>query len=143
MIKVTSFNKMPKLYHEYWAIVRSYSRPIEGVEWIEALSPSTLLFHKYLELRNSGKWNEESFSKFYVPQFLTDLKSNLYAKQCLNYLAEHSEMGERICLMCYCPDETLCHRSIIAGLLSGAGATISTDTGKDYSHYYKLYKEMG
>lgn len=142
MIKVTNFNKMPKGYNEYWAIVRSYKNPINKIEHIDALSPSYNLFQKYLTLRNCGKWNMETFNSIYVPQFLSEIKENQYAKQCLNYLCEHSEKGERICLMCFCSNEELCHRSIIAGLLNGVGCDVSTDTGETYSSYYEQYVKL-
>lgn len=45
-------------------------------------------------------------------------------------------------LACFCGDETLCHRSIVAGLLQGAGADVRLASGADYSRYFEAFRAM-
>ena len=44
-----------------------------------------------------------------------------------------------ILLACFCADEALCHRSILAGLLAGVGADI--DCGAGYLKYFGMLQE--
>lgn len=92
-----------------------------------------------MALKNAGKWRESSFRDIYVPQFLQEARHSQETANLLNLMWQKDHDGANIALACFCPDETLCHRSIIAGLLQGAGANIQTDTGNDYSHYYQMY----
>ncbi len=147
MIHVTSIRNCKRDEADArYAIVRSYKRPIQGVEHMPLLSPSPALFHKYLSLRDAGQWGKDSFKEIYVPQFLRELAEDRSAVDMLNGLYRRSRT-ETIVLACFCPDESLCHRSIVAGLLQGAGAEVRTETGTDYSEYYGLFKayqkEMG
>lgn len=92
-----------------------------------------------MALKNAGKWRESSFRDIYLPQFLHEARFSQETASLLNLMYEKDKAGKNIALACFCPDETLCHRSIIAGLLQGAGADVRTDTGNDYSRYYQLY----
>ena len=46
---------------------------------------------------------------------------------------------KRICLVCFCDEEGLCHRSIVGGMLQGAGLEVK-GLMRDYSYYYDWYK---
>lgn len=107
-----------------------------------ALSPSEDLFFKYLQMATNGMWNENSFRTVYVPRFLRDIKQSDEARQALNMLYQADKHGVDIMLCCFCKDERLCHRSIIAGLLQGVGANVRLASGTDYSGYWKQYKEI-
>lgn len=123
-----------------YAIVRSMSRPVAGCAQLDVLSPSRDLFFWYRRMANVGKWDKQAFDEEYVPRFLREIKSSPAARQALKDLWRRSRDGEIIVLACFCQDESMCHRSIVAGLLSGTGAEVRTDSGKDYSAYYEMYR---
>ena len=58
-------------------------------------------------------------------------------QQCL--LNELFSTSKHICLICFCPEEALCHRSIIGGMLQGAGLEVK-GLSRDYSYYFDWYK---
>ena len=95
--------------------------------------PFLALFKKYLQLRDTGKWNADAFRSIYVPTFLKEM-SGIEPKRKLSELIELDRQGKRICLICFCHDETLCHRSIIAGILQYAGIHVQGVKG-DYLKY--------
>lgn len=126
-------------YDEVWAIVRSlkYSEPRVRniIRHVPELSPSWGLFKKYLRLREEGNWNEETFRTQYVPQFLREMRG----KEQQRLLNELFMMNKHICLVCFCSEEELCHRSIIGGMLQGAGLDVKGLT-RDYSFYFDWWK---
>lgn len=143
MIHITNIrNIMNGEYDEVWAIVRSLKSQSKALKQVTALSPSADLLGRYLALKGMGNWNAQTFTEVYVPQFLREMKENPEAKSALNYLWSQDKQGKNICLVCFCTDETLCHRSIIAGLLQGVGANVVTDTGDDYMKYHQMYCEI-
>jgi uncharacterized protein YeaO (DUF488 family) len=136
MITIANINQInPFDYDETWAIVRSYKKNIMGIKQVPELSPSSSLFSLYLRLKKEGSWGFNTFQEKYVPTFLKEMCSK-EARNKLNELYKLDKEGKNICLVCYCPNETLCHRSIIIGLLQGVGCKTC---GKDYSYYYKQY----
>lgn len=143
MIRVSSISNLRKIgdyqhqFDEVWAIVRSLSHPISGVKQVAALSPSTDLFHKYLNKKNVGEWGEKAFREMYVPQFISEMKESAKAMSKLAELFDADKNGKKILLLCFCSDESLCHRSIIAGFLQGAGCNVVLDSNNDYSEYFK------
>ena len=36
----------------------------------------------------------------------------------------------------------MCHRSIVVGILAGAGADVRTDGNRDYSFYHDMYQDI-
>ena len=62
-------------------------------------------------------------------------------KDALNQLYVMSKT-QNILLVCFCENEDLCHRSIIAGLLSGAGAEVQTSSGHNYDKYWDMYHNL-
>lgn len=143
MIRITSISQLRYetiQYDETWAIVRSLKKPIKGVKQVADLSPSNNLFYSYLNWKKQGIWNAETFETKYVPTFIKELKANPNVQPLLAELVDKAKAGKNICLLCFCPDETLCHRSIIAGLLQGVdGVKVITNTNNDYSKYMKMY----
>lgn len=123
-------------YDEVWAIVRSLKYGNSHVRHVPELSPSWSLFQQHLQLRKDGQWNEETFQKIYVPQFLKEMQGSLQQR----LLNELFATRRRICLVCFCPEEALCHRSIIGGMLQGAGADVR-GLSRDYSDYFEQYKK--
>lgn len=144
MLKFAQISKVkPGQFDQVIAPVRSLRSPHLWMEQVPALAPSPDLFHKYLDLRKEGHWNRETFEEVYVPQFLRELKANSKAAQWLNRLYLMDRHGKNIALTCYCTDETLCHRSILAGLLAGAGCTCWLEKHEPEIRYFNMYKELG
>lgn len=125
-----------KEFDEVWAIVRSPGDRIKNFKWVPELSPSSNLFDKFNELKNKHEWNRNSFDNIYVPQFLNEMK-DMSARAKLNELYVKSKAGKKICLVCFCYNEYMCHRSIVAGLLQGVGCDVKVNN--DYSKYYDMY----
>ena len=133
MITVTNIRNINyAAYDEIWAIVRSLKNPGK-MKHVPELSPSWALFKKYLRLKDTGQWNADSFKSVYVPTFLKEM-AGTEAQRKLSELIELERQGKRICLACFCRDEALCHRSIIAGILQGRGIQVQGVNG-DYSEY--------
>lgn len=139
MIKVVNIANMPVPGYENWAIVRSFKGK-SGVQWHPELSPSWDLFNRYLELKDDGVWDEDTFMDEYVPRFLKELASSSEGREALNNLYRADKAGRKVAIGCFCANEALCHRSIVAGLLQGVGADVDCDS--DYSRYYSAYKAV-
>lgn len=140
MIRITNIRNLKQNDgSENWAIVRSMKNPSTWIKQVDILSPSKDLFYKYLDLKKKGQWNQESFDDIYVPQFLYEMRTS--ACETLNTVYTMDKNGAKISMACFCTDE-LCHRYIVAGLLQGAGCNVVTDTGKDYSKYFEMYKNI-
>lgn len=137
MITVTNIRNINcAAYDQVWAIVRSLKNP-RSMKHVPELSPSWSLFKRYLGLRNAGRWNAESFQNIYVPVFLQEMQ-NTTARNKIAELIELDRQGKSICLACFCPDETLCHRSIVAGILQYTGIAIH-GVKEDYLQYGKIW----
>ena len=139
MITVTNIRNVNNAaYDETWAIVRSLKNPGK-MNHVPELSPSWALFKKYLRLKDAGKWNVDTFKSVYVTTFLKEM-AGTEAQKKLSELIELDKHGKKICLACFCHDEALCHRSIIAGILQSMGIQVQGVKG-DYSEYGR-YKEI-
>ena len=149
MIYVTNRFDARLFGNEKWdynlAIVRSISpkAPLrEGEKQLVALSPSTQLFGWYYNLKKNGQWTDVLFQTEYTSCFLQEMQSP-QAKNALNQLYKLDKAGKKIALTCFCPNEESCHRSIVGGLLQGVGCNVIMQSGKNYSEYYQLYKQIG
>lgn len=111
-------------------------------QWIE-LAPSQKLFSQYLNWKNNGFWNEETFNTKYVPQYISEIASNPKARGRLNQIYLEQNTVSRT-LLCHCENELLCHRSIVAGILMGTGIKVQNfDTSlmpERMVQYYEMYK---
>lgn len=137
MITITDIRSVNRsAYDEVWAIVRSLKYPGK-MKQVAELSPSWDLFKKYMQLRDAGRWNTATFQNIYVPTFLKEMQAEAARKK-LAELVKLDQQGKRICLVCFCGDETLCHRSIVAGILQHAGISVQGVQG-NYSLYGKDY----
>lgn len=148
-------SKKNAYWDDAWSIVRGNA--IAGSKKVSVLSPSskdgTGLFEDYLKLaRHTGqvaykgkfytKWDEKAFTEMYVPRFLSEIASNPSAIKKLAELGKRDKAGENIKLLCYCDDESLCHRSIVGGILMGAGCNVVMDTpNNDYLKYSVMFKK--
>jgi len=121
--------------HEY--LMRNFP----NIKYVPELSPSYNLFMEYRYLKKQNNWNTDSFTNIYVPQFLHEMTN---MRDMLNHLYRQS-MNQNIVLLCACSNESLCHRSIIMGLMQGAEKTLNhhiTICNTDYSKYYDMYCNM-
>lgn len=138
MITITNIrNVKPNQYDEVWAIVRSLKNKAQHIKHVPELSPSWDLFKQYLRLRDSGQWNAAAFKSIYVPAFLREMQAE-QARKKISELVELDRQGKKICLVCFCYDETLCHRSIIAGILQCMGVQVQGVKG-DCSEYGRIF----
>lgn len=123
---------------EIWAIVRSLKVKPAYVKQVVELSPETTLFYQYLDWKKKGIWGKHIFLTEYVPAFIEQLtRTKDLVQEKIKELIQKSKSGMHIHLVCFCDDESLCHRSIIIGYLQylGYGDEIQCDT--DYSFYFK------
>lgn len=142
MISIYNIREVkPGQFDEVWAIVRYYKGKSNWIKQIVDLAPSQYLWAKYQRLKLDKNWNADSFRSIYLPMFLQEMKTEA-AKQRLNELYVADKEGKDIALVCFCTEESLCHRSIIGGLLQGAGCNVYAPSGSDYSKYYHQYKQM-
>ena len=145
----TEGNKPSRHYDEMWNIMLY---PTQGLQFVTShhpeLAPSQDIYNHYQELKKCGQWTQWSFENWYVPAFLKEIASRPSAVQSLNYLFNH-RFDKEIILLCACPKDSMCHRSIIRGMLAGACCHVSK--GKDvegisYEYttqliYYTKYRE--
>ena len=133
----------PSDYDKAYAIVRSLKSPIRDVEQLPELSPSQDLFYKYLDVKKQGLWGAETFDRIYLPQFLREMCARPACDR-LNELWRADKAGQDIALLCFCTEEELCHRSIVAGLLYGVGCQVRTlnGNGSEYARYYDMYRNI-
>lgn len=140
MITVTNIRNVDyTAYDEVWAIVRSLKHS-EKMKHVPELSPSWRLLKQYLQLRDTGRWNPKAFQDLYVPTFLQEMQTAAARKK-LNELVWLDRHERRIDLICFCSDETTCHRSIVAGILQHVGVQIEGVMG-DYSQYGRNYEQL-
>lgn len=126
------------MFDDVWSIVRGYS--FSGTKRVPELSPDDDLFSDYNSWRYNHSWDGNKFRNEYLPRFLNDVNSS-EARNALNKLVKADKDGKNIALLCYCDDETLCHRSIVAGILQNAGVQVETETGLDYSEYGRMFED--
>lgn len=119
-----------------WAIVRSIKNCTSNMIQVQDLSPSKELFYDYLKWKRYGTWNINKFNDEYVRRFISEIKSNDRAIMLLDMLMNIGAHSD-VTLVCFCKDESMCHRSIIAGILQGFGADVVA--GGDYSEYYSRF----
>lgn len=125
-----------------FAITRTIKSYVRGCQHLPALAPTQSLFFQYCRWRDAGKWNQATFNNEYVPRFLRDFSMSYEAQQALHRIKELDLIGETVLLGCYCQDETICHRSIIAGLLYDLHVHVETDTGSNYAFYADILRYM-
>ena len=126
-------------YDEMYMIVRSMKPTNPKIQQLGILSPQPSLFKFHRECVNKGTWSQSTFNKAYVPIFITQLQHSPYAEKVFDDLYRKDDVGKNICLMCYCTNEAMCHRSIIAGILQGMGCDVKLASNADYSGYYNQF----
>lgn len=139
MITITNIrNAKPADFDEIWAVVRSLKNPGKMIQ-VQALSPSWNLFKTYMNLKDAGNWNNDTFHKIYVPTFLREMKAPV-AQEAFHRLITEGQTKD-IAAVCFCTDQTLCHTSILAGMLQYKGIAIKGAL-YDYSVYGKMFEAL-
>lgn len=156
-VKVQDFFKSQRPNEQLLLIVRSPVRTEKGlilpnnennfntsarVIWMPELSPSRQLFFDYRNWASRGIWNEVTFRSEYAPRFISEIANNPVARKLLNqiYTMNKQNIDRNFALGCYCDDESLCHRSIVAGLLQGIGINVETKDNADYSDFFEDFR---
>ncbi len=149
MIYTKCFDRVkPDGLDEIWMIVRSWKNPVPQigdvpVRHVPELSPSRPLLDTYIASRDKGEWDYEKFTNRYLPCFLAEFNENsAVTEPLLEELCKKDSEGKNICLVCFCDDERLCHRSIIAALLKQRGVSVVTETGDDYTSLLAIYDDI-
>lgn len=139
MITITNIRDIEfEKYDAVWAIVRSSKRlnfNNQKFRHVPILSPSWDLFKYFIQLRNNNSWDVSTFQNNYVPLFLNEMCGQAQQRK-LHELCFLDSIGKSIALVCFCQDEELCHRSIIAGILQSKGVLVN-GVKKDYRFYIK------
>ncbi len=84
--------------------------------WFPNLSPSEKLLKENFPVRDEKSW------RVFKRKFLAEMKSSA-AKRDLDLLAALSHQTD-FSIVCYCENETICHRSILKELLEISEAEI-------------------
>lgn len=138
-IRDIDFNNSDKVY----AIVRKMSYNDPNIKQLTALAPSTELYIKCRILMKKNEWNKDIFESMYVPTFISELKRNKEGGlDALRILYRADKEGYNTEVVCFCVDEDMCHRSIIAGILQGYGITVKLRQNKDYTKYFEMFKNL-
>ena len=131
MLYTGSFRSIrPDDYDQIWLCVRSLKHmpknPNQNIFHVPILSPSFELFKATLELKQAKKWNKDIFDKWFAPRFAHEMLTP-EAQAKLKELAELSKI-KNILIVCYCPDENLCHRSVLKFIIDKMHAGYSMIT---------------
>lgn len=135
MIRITSIRKCrPADYDDVYLIVRSIAsleRSKSGLlkksTHVPDLSPSKSLFFKYLDWKRTGEWSLEKFNSEYRPIFTDEIINNTVAQAWLDKIEIESKAGRKIALLCFCDDESTCHRLIIGEMLKNRNCDVVFD----------------
>lgn len=138
MITIASIREISPNYDLVYGIVRSLKNKPDYVTQVPELAPSSGLYSWYLKTKDEGNWNESTFNSIYVPRFINELTQESKSK--LKEIGGLDKQGKNILLFCFCPNEKLCHRSIIAGILQGMKCNVNISI--DYSYYYDMFLKV-
>lgn len=141
MIRICRIQNMGRIKADIkLAAVCKMPHPIEDVSVCPELAAGDALFAFKTKAKADNTWNMEMFKTCYVPEYLKIL-AKPEARRLLNQIYKESKAGKTIAIGCYCADEAMCHRSIIAGLLQAIGCEV-TGVKDDYTDYYRQYKRI-
>lgn len=114
-------------FDQVWLVVRSLGTASgllsqSHIVHVPELSPEWPLFFSYRRWAKNGEWNLDTFRNRYVPVFLEGAKKFGFQKA-WERLKEEGATKD-ICLACFCPDEALCHRSILGAMACKEGIPV-------------------
>lgn len=102
---LSRMNKVPKENNFFFLTTRG-KRNIDGVRSTPELAPSPSLFKQYLN-HWKGKPSNEWWDKYY------EIYSNDLDQDFIDKIKVGLDSGKNVTLMCFCGDESICHRSIL------------------------------
>lgn len=91
-------------------IVRSTKSAPKGFHHVPELSPPKSLFFEVQKWKKQGLW--PSKWEDYRSSFVNSMSSGILAEY-LDHLEELLKDGHSVQLVCYCPDHSECHKTII------------------------------
>lgn len=89
------------------------------------LCPSKDLWRLCKELKNQGKWNQETFDNTYIPIFNNEMAQSAGAKRDFEFILWHLRNGHNVVFACYCDSPNMCHRSVIAQYVANHGYEVN------------------
>jgi uncharacterized protein YeaO (DUF488 family) len=83
---------------------------------MKELAPSYDLHRKFqLNIKNH-KWTEVEWEEC-SKRFKEEMLASIWSRNAIAKLSEMSAAGQKITLLCYCPDEKFCHRTLVKDLI--------------------------
>lgn len=97
-----------------------------------SLAPSEATFNVFKRHNKAGTWCEKTFVTQYTNLFINDMAQEPMSSS-IRDLAGLLDQGKSVCLLCYCWNDKLCHRSILREEFKSCGYTAMEGDGwKDY-----------
>ena len=133
-------------YYKVVLAVRHLQHPVKGDNVIHApvLAPSAYLIAKIRKEKEAGTFDYPMWRAVFVAEYMSELIASVNAQKTLiNLYKAGCEKDILVC--CYCPDDTVCHRSVIQGLMQGRGRKQNNDvvvSDKDYSYFYDDFRRL-
>lgn len=84
-------------------------------------------FSNILTGSEQGGWGLEKFNSEYRPIFTDEIINNTVAQAWLDKIEIESKAGRKIALLCFCDDESTCHRLIIGEMLKNRNCDVVFD----------------
>ena len=95
-----------------------------GWKWASKLAPSNDLLYSFK--KNLINWEQ------YYARYMKEVIYNPACVDALNTIYNHLKAGEDIALICYCTDESICHRSILGKYYKKLGVNVISVKGNRY-----------
>lgn len=76
-------------------------------------------------LKENPIWNEYVFRKVYLPNYLKSVNLEKGKKE-ITEIITHLNKGENVYYACYCANEKICHRNIVAGIIKKQGFEVES-----------------
>lgn len=92
----------------------------------------------YLKADGDVDGMSQFFDETVVPQYLDQLRTGA-GRALLNGIYKDVKAGRTVAIGCYCADEAVCVRSVLAGLFQGVGLEVKGVDG-DYAGYFDMFK---
>ena len=118
-------NKPSRKYDEMWTVMCSPTKGLKKrTENHPELAPSPELFQQFLSAKRKGGDIKLFFQNEFEDTFLHELAEREEARKSFEYLFNNRN-NKDIILMCSCAKDSICHRSILRGILAGAAASVT------------------
>ena len=148
MLKIISIKDIAKTIDEgykVYIIVRALGKAKSLVDdksvfYLPDLSPSFRLLNMKRAWDQCGAWNQDAFIEGFAPEYMLELQGK-QQKTAMNKIW-HDAIEGNVALACFCPDETLCHRSLLLGIFQAyEGFPAERSAERNYSPYFLMYAQ--